>query len=118
MKSINKNISEEFSKGNFEFAFNHFADDIRWNVVGSPVIKGKEEVIAYCNKMMTEMDGSKLNNTNQIGDDDIVSRQGYCNYVKQNNETGKLEYCDVYSFNKEKLQAITSYCIEKKGSEI
>jgi predicted SnoaL-like aldol condensation-catalyzing enzyme len=115
MKSVNKNISEEFSKGNFEFAFNHFADDIQWNVVGSPVIKGKEAMIAYCNKMMTEMDGSKLNNTNQIGDDDLIAVQGYCDYVKENNEPGKLEYCDVYRFNNEKLQAITSYCIETKN---
>ncbi len=115
MKHINKNVSEEFSKGNFEFAFNHFADDIQWNVVGSPVIKGKKAVIAYCNKMMTEMDRSKLNNTNQIGDDDLIAVQGYCDYVKENNEPGRLEYCDVYRFNDEKLQAITSYCIETKN---
>ncbi|MEJ7683016.1 MAG: nuclear transport factor 2 family protein [Segetibacter sp.] len=112
---MNKKVSEEFSKGNFEFAFNHFADDIQWNVVGSPVIKNKEAVIAYCNKMLAEMDGSKLNNTNQIGDDDFIAVQGYCDYVKENNEPGRVEYCDVYKFSGEELQQITSYVVEIKS---
>ena len=115
MKSINKEVSEEFSKGNFEFAFNYFADDIEWNIVGAPVIKSKKDVIDYCNKMHAEMSDTRLNNTNHIGDDDCIAVQGYCDYVKENNEPGRVEYCDVYKFNGEKLQEITSYCIEIKS---
>ncbi|MEJ7681863.1 MAG: nuclear transport factor 2 family protein [Segetibacter sp.] len=113
MKTTNK-LSEEFSKGNFEFCYNHFTDDIQWNIVGADIIKGKDAVIAYCDKMLTEMDGSKLNNTNYIGDNGFIAVQGYCNYIKENSEPGKLEYCDVYRFDGEKLQEITSYCIELK----
>jgi ketosteroid isomerase-like protein len=111
-----KKLSEEFSKGNFEFCYNYFTDDIQWNIVGGSIIKSKDAVIAYCNKMIVEMAGSKLNNTNYIGgDDSLIAVQGYCDYVKENNGPGRVEYCDVYRFNGEKLQEITSYCIEIKN---
>lgn len=107
-----KKLSEEFSEGNFEFCYKYFTDNVQWNIVGAAVIKGKDAVIAHCNKMMAEMDGSKLNNTNYIVDDGLIAVQGYCDYEKENNEPGRVEYCDVYKFKGEKLQEITSYCIE------
>ena len=33
MKPQNQPVGNEFSKGNFEFAFPYFAEDVQWNVV-------------------------------------------------------------------------------------
>lgn len=117
MKPLTKEISEEFSKGNFKFAYNYFADDIEWNVVGSTAVKGKEAVIDYCNKMLIEIGNSALINTSQIIGENVIAVQGYCDYVNENSTAGRIEYCDVYSFNEEKLREITSYCIEIKKDE-
>ena len=113
MTSLNQKLSEEFSKGNFEFAFTHFADDIQWNVVGASIIKGKEAVIANCKKMLAEMDSSVLTNTKHTIGEDSIATEGYCDYTNDG-KPGRVEYCDVYKFDGEKLQGITSYCIEIK----
>ncbi|MEO6000719.1 MAG: nuclear transport factor 2 family protein [Chitinophagaceae bacterium] len=115
METISKKVSEEFSKGNFEFAFEHFADDISWNVVGASVTQGKEAVINNCTRMMTDMAHSTLNNTNYIVSENSIAIEGYCDFINENNTAGKVEYCDVYHFKDEKLQQITSYCIEIKN---
>ena len=115
MKTTKEKVSEEFSKGNFEFAFDHFDDDIIWNVVGASEIRGKEAVINSCNKMLVDMANSTLNNTNYIVSENAIVIEGYCDYVNENNAPGKLEYCDVYNFNGEKIKQITSYCIEIKN---
>lgn len=114
MKTANERISREFSRGNFEAAFPYFAEGVQWNIIGSTAIRGKEAVIAWCNKMKTEMDNSTLNNTNYITGDRFIAVQGYCDYVKENNDPCKVEYCDVYRFIDESLQEITSYCVEIK----
>jgi ketosteroid isomerase-like protein len=113
MKTVNQKLSEEFSKGNFEFAFHHFAEDIEWNVVGASVIKGKEAVIAHCKKMLEEMAGSVLINTKHTVGEDSIATEGYCDY-SNDGKPGRVEYCDVYKFDGEKLQEITSYYIEIK----
>jgi len=113
MKKLNQKICEEFSKGNFEFAFPYFTNDVEWNFVGTSVTKGKEAVIAHCNKMMVEMDNSTLNNTDEIVGYNIIAVQGYCDYTNEG-KSGKVEYCDVYKFAGDKLQEITSYFIDTK----
>jgi ketosteroid isomerase-like protein len=113
MKTIHQQLSKEFSKGNFPFAFPHFADDIQWNVVGASTIKGKEAVTAHCNKMLEEMTGSVLTNTNHIIGEDAIATEGYCTY-SNDGKPGRVQYCDVYKFDGEKVKEITSYCIEIK----
>lgn len=113
MTTVTKQISKEFSKGNFPFTYNYMAEDVQWNVVGASVIKGKEAVIAHCNKMLGDMDGSVLTNTKHIVGEDSIATEGYCDY-SNDGKPGRVEYCDVYKFDGEKLQGITSYCIEIK----
>jgi ketosteroid isomerase-like protein len=113
MKIIHEKVSEEFSKGNFEFAFSHFAEDVIWKVVGASVSEGKEAVIAYCKKMLVEMEGSVLINTTHTVGKNSIAKEGYCDYINDG-KPGRVEYCDVYKFIGEKLQEIKSYCIEIK----
>ena len=113
MNTINQDISEAFSKGNFEFAFPHFAGDIEWHVVGASVIKGKEAVISYCEKMAEEMTGSVLTTTKHIIGEHAIATEGYCDYINEG-KPGRVEFCDIYSFEGEKLKEITSYVVEVK----
>jgi len=65
-----------FQKENFESIYPNMADDIQWNIVGATVIKTKEAMIAYCNKMMVEMANSTLNTTNHIVGDNVIASVG------------------------------------------
>jgi len=105
-------ISELFSRGLFKSVYTHFADNIKWNLVGASVISGKIKVIEHCDKMLADMAGAEMTNTNKIIADDKVVIQGHCGYTGPDNTPGKVEYCDIYRFDNEKLVEITSYIIE------
>ena len=107
-----KEISDAFSRGEFKSVFEHFDEHISWNIVGSPAIISRGSVIAHCNKMLSEMASSTMNNTNFIVSNDTVVVQGYCSYTNQDNSPGRVEYCDIFRFGNNKLQEITSYIIE------
>ena len=107
-----KQISDTFSKGDLKSVYLYFDDKIQWNIIGSPAISGRENVIAHCNKMLAEMASSSMNNTHHIVTDNTVVVQGYCSFTNQDNTPGKVEYCDIFRFNEDKLVEITSYIIE------
>lgn len=111
MESTNQEIGEEFSKGNFSFCYNRFSNDIEWKIIGNKVLQGKENVIAYCEKMTLEMDSSALINTNIIAENNQIAIEGICKFTGPNDTPGEVAYCDVFRFKNGKISNITSYCI-------
>ena len=114
MKATNKEISQQFSEGNFPFCYEYFAADIEWEVIGNEITKSKKNVILQCDKMMKEITPSALKNTNIIAGNENVVIEGICNYTDADNKPAELAYCDVFRFENDKIASITSYCIEKK----
>lgn len=114
MKATNNEISQHFSEGDFPFCYEYFSNDIEWKLVGGQATKGRENVISYCDKMMVEMAGSVLKNTNVISGDTNVAIEGICSYTSADNQPAEVLYCDVFHFDNGKISSITSYCIEKK----
>ncbi len=82
--------------------------------MGDKMVTDKQQVIAFCDKMMVEMASSVLNNTNIIGESDKIAIEGFCDYTDGDNQPYKVSYCDVYRFENNKISSITSYCINKK----
>jgi len=112
MEATIKAICEGFSEGNFTDAYPHFDEHIQWQLIGNDVISGKDKVIAACDKMLKEMAGSKLVNTDVTEGDDRVAVEGYCNYTTAEQVAMQVQFCDVYATIGEKIQKITSYCID------
>ncbi len=108
-----RQISEEFSKGNFEFAYKHLAEDIKWNIVGSEMLTGKEKVIEYCKNTSAyfkEVETDfRMNDV--IVDGDLIAITGTAVFVNREKKKTQVSSCDVYRFNNGKLIDITSYCI-------
>ncbi|MDQ6813042.1 MAG: hypothetical protein M3040_04835 [Bacteroidota bacterium] len=50
MAPTNKEISEQFSAGNFSFCYPYFADEVEWKIVGNKSVKDRENVILNANK--------------------------------------------------------------------
>ena len=111
MKENNKEVSHEFSKGNFPFCYEYFADNIEWKIVGNKTLKGKENVVVYCNEMMAETAACTFNNTNVITENNSIVIEGNCQFTDADNKPGEVTYCDVFLFENDKVSNITSYCI-------
>ena len=103
-----KRISEEFAKGNLAFSEEFLADDIKWNILGSDTIVGKEQVLEV--SKMAQLQSYPvitIKNIVQEGDWVVIESTGEAKTKKgkQYNQA----YCEVYRFDNEKLQEITTY---------
>ena len=108
-----RQISEEFSKGNFEFAYNYLSQDIQWNIVGDKLLTGKDQVIEFCNKSAEYFREvtTEFSTSNIIADANLVAISGIAVFINKENKRTEVSSCDVYLFEDGKLKEITSYCI-------
>jgi ketosteroid isomerase-like protein len=114
VQSPHKQISLEFSGGNFEFAYPHLADDATWNIIGNEMLTGKADIIEFCNKTaeyFTQVT-TEFKTDNIIIDGDCIAINGTAEFfIEKENRSNHISSCDVYKFKDGKLQEITSYCI-------
>ena len=103
-----KKISEEFAKGNLSFSEAYLAEDIKWNILGDDTIVGKEQVLEL-SKM------AQLQSFPVIKIKNIISEANYV-VIESTGEAKTIKgkpynqvYCEVYRFDNEKLQEITTY---------
>jgi hypothetical protein len=113
MEMSNKKICEEFSKGNFELIYNYLAEDIRLNIIGDKILKGKQTVTEFCNHTAAHFSelATDFRINNVIADNNCVAIDGTAHFINKDNKSTYISSCDVYRFQDEKLQEITSYCI-------
>ena len=105
---LQKKISEEFAKGNLEFAKAYLVDDIKWNILGISPIVGKDEVLEVSKMLQLEsFPVITIKNIVAEGNYVVVESSGKAKTINGNpyNQT----YCDVFRFDEEKLQEITTY---------
>jgi hypothetical protein len=112
METAIKKISQQFADGNFKNTYNDMSEDIEWKIFGTTHLRGKKEVIAFCEKMCNDMADATVNNISYIEQDNTVAVQGYFNCLKADKNPGKFEYCEVYLFKDEKLCDIKTYAVE------
>lgn len=113
MKATIKQISTEFSNGNFKFCYAYLANNIVWNIVGDKIVKGKEGVIEFCNKTAQYFSevATTFNMHTIIVDGDCVAIDGTAEFINQEGKATHISSCDVYRFTNGQLLNITSYCI-------
>ena len=103
-----KKISEEFAKGNLTFSEAYLAEDIKWNILGEDTIVGKEQVLEV-SKMaqLQSFPVIKIKNIISEGEYVVIESTGEAKTIKGKpyNQT----YCEVYRFDNETLQEITTY---------
>ena len=110
-----KQISLEFSGGNFEFTYEYLAEDVCFNIVGNEIITGKDALIEFCTKTAKYFSEvtTKFNLDNVIVDTDCVAINGTAEFYVED-RINYISSCDVYKFKDGKLKEITSYCISMK----
>ena len=108
MKSINREISEQFAKGNLEFSARYLADDVKWNILGDSPIIGKEQVLEV-SKMLQLESFPVITIKNIVAEGDYVVIESTGKATTKNGKLYNQTYCDVFKFHAEKLIEITTY---------
>src|SRR5215213_1364521 len=114
MKIELKPIAEAFSTHKFETTYQHFSDEITWDLIGGEVIRGKEAVIKTCNESSTYL--SKVETTFKkfkifVGENSVVI-DSLAEYSDEKNDKSVVASCDIYEFKGDKLHKVTSYTVE------
>ncbi|ULQ51526.1 nuclear transport factor 2 family protein [Flavihumibacter fluvii] len=110
-------IAEFFSGGQFAKIYQHFSDNIIWNVVGENSFVGKKAVVDNCEQVAAYFQAVTTNFKidNVIVDNNRVAIDGTAEFSRDGKRVSYVWACDVYEFNDRKeLEKITSYCIQEK----
>ena len=103
-----KKISEEFAAGNLEFVKVYLAKDVKWNILGNSPVIGKDEVLEVSKMLQLEsFPVITIKNIVAEGNYVVVESSGEAK-TKHGNPYNQT-YCDVFRFDGEKLQEITTY---------
>ena len=103
-----RKISEEFARGNLEFAEAYLADDIKWNILGSSPIIGKNQVLEV-SKMLHLESFPVITIKNLVAEGDYVVIESTGEAKTKNGKPYNQTYCDVFKFEGETIYEITTY---------
>ncbi len=115
-KKIVLKFMSEYLKGNND-SFSYFlTDDIKWNIVGMPSIKGKSnflramEMMELWQSTLSGEDSPAEIIKNIVAESDfvVVERAG-----KQNNSCS----CDIYKIKNGKIEELTTYIVDTSLNE-
>jgi len=112
-----KKISEEFAKGNFEFVEVYLADDIKWNILGSSPVIGKNQVLEV-SKMLQLESFPVITIKNIVAEGDYVVIESTGKAKTRNGKPYNQIYCDVFRFKDGTLFEITTYLDTALSNEI
>ena len=108
-KHLIKRIMDAISRENGNFYLDHLAEDMKWNIVGMPVIEGKKEVLETIKELHLEnFNLSKIKNIVAEGEFVVVESIG--------KTTGNY-FCDIYQIKYDKIQELTSYIVDTSSIE-
>ena len=105
---INK-VIDAISRENINSYLDYLADDIKWNIVGMPVIVGKNEFLETIKELRLEnFNTSKIKNIVAEGEFVVVESSG---------KTMGNYFCDIYQLKNEKILGLTSYIVDTSSIE-
>jgi predicted SnoaL-like aldol condensation-catalyzing enzyme len=105
-----------FIEGNEGTLINFLSEDIRWNIVGMPVIRGKTKFMQAMEMMdlwkSTPLKGSRTSEIvrNIIAEKDFV-------VVESSGVNNNYSNCDIFRIRNGKIDEMTSYIVDTSLSE-
>ena len=108
---IVKKIIEMFTGNNHASYIDYLAGDIKWNIVGMPLICGKDEFIKAVKSLELEnFSSSKIKNIISDREFVVVESTGQANI--QMDGPNAPAYCDIYLIRNSKICELTTYIID------
>ena len=108
-KHLIKKLINAIRKENRKFYMNHLADDVKWKIVGMPVIEGKKEFLETIKELHLEnFSSNKIKNIVAEGEFVVVESSG--------KSVGNY-FCDIYHLRDKKILGLTSYIVDASPVE-
>ena len=109
-------IAKAFSNGEFEKTNMYISDTAIWTVVEEDTFIGKQAIIDNCEQVVNYFSSvtTDFKTLNIIAEGNKVVINGTAEFLKDNKRVSFVSACDLYEFDdKNHIQNITSYCIQK-----
>ena|SRR5687768_10344873 len=103
-----KDISVQFAKGNMDFVEPYLADDIRWNILGSGTVSGRDQVLE-ANKMAQLQSFPKVTIKTIVGEESFVVVESTGEAQTKSGKPYNQAYCEVFRFSSDELEEVTTY---------
>jgi len=110
-KELIQKINKAFSKGDIGFVLAHLTEDVKWNIVGLPVINGKDDFLNAMKMMEYAVRGFPDSTVKKIiaeGNYVVVESTGNIKSGIPYNPS----YCDVYRLKDGKIQELSTYVVD------
>jgi len=108
-KQLIRKIIDAIRKENQNIYMNYLADDIKWKIVGLPVIEGKIEFLETMKELHLEnFSTNKIKNIVAEGEFVVVESCG---------KNAENYFCDIYQLKNEKILGLTSYIVAPSSPE-
>ncbi|MFA7419214.1 MAG: nuclear transport factor 2 family protein [Melioribacteraceae bacterium] len=110
-KKLIRDINSAYLKGDTGFVSAHLTEDMCWNIVGMPVIIGKNEFLKAVKTL-------ELENFPSISAKSIISEGEYVVVESSGRDTTNRTassyraYCDIYLIQKGKIKELTTYVVD------
>lgn len=110
-KKIVKQIIEMFNGNNHDLYSAYLSENIKWNIVGMPLICGKSEFIKAVKSLELEYFlSSRIKNI--ISEREFVVVESVGSVNTQTNNSDLPAYCDIYRIKDGKICELTTYIID------
>jgi len=110
-KKIVKQIIELFTGNNHDLYSEYLTENIKWNIVGMPLISGKIEFIKAVKSLELEnFSLSRIKNIISESEFVVVESVGYLKV--RTNSSDMPAYCDIYRIKNGKICEMTTYIID------
>ena len=110
---LNK-FNRAFVENDLNFIFDSVTDDVYWEMIGDPVIRGKEALIEEMNKVKQPAEMT-VDINSMILDKDKASVYGSMMMKDGEGVEKRFEFCDLYSFSsseENKIKDLRAFIIE------
>lgn len=106
-----KEIVEQYYSGNFQVVIDNVIDNIIWtsHKMENVQLKNKHDVVDFLKNV--PVGRFTFENTKFIIDDNNVVVEGICRYKNKDGKLIENFYCDIFTFNKDKIEKVSAYFI-------
>ncbi len=115
-KKIVLRFMSEFIKGNNDSYIDYLTDDIKWNIVGMPSIKGKRNFLQAMEMMELWQSSLKDKNISFENIKNIVAESEFV-VVESAGKNNNSCNCDIYKIKDGKIEELTTYIVDTSLNE-
>lgn len=106
-----KNLVEQYYQGNYSGIIEHSAEGIEWisHKMANVQLKNKKEVAAFLEN--APKGRFRFENIRFIMDEENVVAEGICRYTNQEGKPIENFYCDIFTFEDNRIVKVSSYFV-------